>query len=107
MFRPVFTSLLAALLLVAAGAAQSDKKSAFNKAELETYVRHLWVIPPAMGVTIGDPKPSELPGMQEVSVKITQGTASQEEILYVTKDGSKILQGTPYDINFNPFKKDL
>ena len=41
MFRPLYTSLLAALLLVAAGMAQSDKKSAFNKAELETYVRHL------------------------------------------------------------------
>jgi len=107
MFRPVFTSLLAALLLVAAGAAQSDKKSAFNKAELETYVRHLWVIPSTMGVTIGDPTPSDVPGMQEVRVKITQGQASQEVPLYVTKDGGKILQGTAYDVNFNPFKKDL
>jgi protein-disulfide isomerase len=107
MFRPVFTSLLAALLLVAAGAAQSDKKSAFNKAELETYVRHLWVIPGTMGVTIGDPTPSDLPGMQEVRVKIKQGTASQEVPLYVTKDGGKILQGAAYDVSFNPFKKDL
>ena len=98
---------MAALLLVAVGMAQSDKKSAFNKAALETYVRHLWVIPPALGVTIGDPKPSDLPGFQEVRVKITQGQASQEVLLYVTKDGGKILQGSAYDVNFNPFKKDL
>lgn len=98
---------MAALLLVAASVAQSDKKSAYNKAELETYVRHLWVIPPALGVTIGDPKPSDLPGFQEVRVKITQGQASQEVLLYVTKDGGKILQGSAYDVNFNPFKKDL
>jgi protein-disulfide isomerase len=107
MFRPAFTSLMVALLLVAASVAQSDKKSAYNKAELETYVRHLWVIPPALGVTIGDPKPSDLPGFQEVRVKITQGQASQEVLLYVTKDGGKILQGSAYDVNFNPFKKDL
>jgi protein-disulfide isomerase len=107
MFRPAFTSLMAAILLVAASVAQSDKKSAYNKAELETYVRHLWVIPPALGVTIGDPKPSDLPGFQEVRVKITQGQASQEVMLYVTKDGGKILQGSAYDVNFNPFKKDL
>ena len=107
MFRPVFTSLVAALLLVPAGMAQSEKKSAFNKAELETYVRHLWVLPATIGVTIGDPKPSDVPGMQEIRVKITQGQASQEVTLYVTKDGGKILQGSAFDVNFNPFKKDL
>jgi protein-disulfide isomerase len=107
MFRPAFTSLLAALLLVAASMAQSDKKSAFNKAEMETYLRHLWVIPPTLGVTIGDPKPSDIPGMQEIPVKITQGTASQVVTLYATKDGNKILQGNAFDVNFNPFKKDL
>ena len=107
MFRPVFTSLVAALMLAAAVTAQSDKKSAFNKAELEAYVRHLWVIPGTYGVTIGDPKPSDVPGLQEVRVKLTQGTVSQEETLYVSKDGSKILQGAAYDVNFNPFKKDL
>ena len=107
MFRPVFTSLLAALLLVAAGMAQTEKKSAYNKAELELYVRHLWVLLPTDTVTVGDPKPSDVPGMQEVRVKITRGQASGEELLYVTKDGGKILQGSAYDVNFNPFKKDL
>ena len=107
MFKPLLPTLAAALLLVAAGMAQSDKKSAFNKAELETYVRHLWVLLPTDTVSISDPKPSDVPGMQEVSVKITRGQASGDELLYVTKDGSKILQGTAFDVNFNPFKKDL
>ena len=99
--------MVAALLLVAAGAAQSGKKSAYDKAELETYVRHLWVIPPAIGVTVADPTTSEVPGFQEVRVKLTQGQASQEVLLYVSKDGSKILQGEAFDVNLNPFKKDL
>lgn len=107
MFKSAFTFLVAALVLVGAATAQDSKKTAYNKAELETYVRHLWVIPSKLGVTIGDPKPSEIPGFQEVAVKITQGQASQEVILYVTKDGSRIVQGNAFDVNFNPFKKDL
>lgn len=107
MFRPVLTSLAAALLLVAAGTAQTDKKSAYNKAELEAYVRHLWVLPTGLVISVGDPQPSDVPGLQEVKVKISQGQVSQEVALYVTKDGSKILQGSAYDVNFNPFKKDL
>jgi protein-disulfide isomerase len=112
MFKQFLAYVVAALLLVAAGAAQSDKKpsdkkSAYNKAELETYIRHLWVIPTAIGVAVGDPQPSDLPGFQEVHVKLTQGEASQEILLYVTKDGGKIVQGNVYDVNFNPFKKDL
>lgn len=107
MFKKLFPSLAAAILLVGAGSAQSDKKPAFNKAELEAYVRHLWIIPANLTVTIGDPTPSDIAGLEEVRVKITQGQNSQEVPLYVTKDGNKILQGASYDVNFNPFKKDL
>jgi len=107
MLRPVFSSLLAAVLLVAAGAAQSDKKSAFDKSYLETYVRHLWVLLPTDTVTVGDPKPSDVPGLQEVHVKIARGPASGDELLYVTKDGGRIIQGNAFDVSNNPFKKDL
>jgi protein-disulfide isomerase len=107
MFKPLFSSLLAALLCVAAGMAQGEKKTAYDKAYLEAYVRHLWVLLPTDNVTIGDPKPSDVPGMEEVHVKIARGPASGDELLFVTKDGSRILQGTAYDVTNNPFKKDL
>ena len=109
MFKPLFSSLLAGLLLAAAGMAQSagEKKSAFDKPYLEAYVRHLWVLLPTDTVTVGDPKPSDVPGMQEVHVKVTRGPASGDELLYVTKDGTRILQGMAYDVTANPFKKDL
>jgi len=107
MLKPLLSSLLAALLLVAAGMAQGEKKSAYDKAYLEAYVRHLWVLLPTDTVTIGDPKPSDVPGMQEIHVKIARGPASGDELLYVTKDGTKILQGSAFDVTGNPFKKDL
>ena len=107
MHKPAISSLLAALLLVAAGVAQTDKKSAFDKAYLELYVRHLWVLLPTDTVTVGDPKPSDIPGMQEIHVKIARGPATGDELLYVTKDGAHIIQGSAFDVGFNPFKKDL
>src|ERR1051325_118673 len=107
MFKPAITTLVAGLLLCGAVIAQAPKKSAFDKAELETYVRHLWVVPANMSVAVGEARTSDLAGFQEVPVKISQGQASQEVILYVSKDGNKVLQGNVYDINFNPFKKEL
>jgi protein-disulfide isomerase len=107
MLKPLFSSFLAAFLLVAAGMAQGEKKTAFDKAYLEAYVRHLWILLPTDTVTVSDPKPSDVPGMQEVHVKITRGPASGDELLYVTKDGTRILQGMAYDVTGNPFKKDL
>jgi protein-disulfide isomerase len=107
MLKQLLSSLLAALLLVAAGMAQGDKKSAYDKAYLEAYVRHLWVLLPTDTVTVSDPKPSDVPGMQEIHVKIARGPATGDELLYVTKDGAKILQGSAFDVTANPFKKDL
>jgi protein-disulfide isomerase len=108
MYKSALPAIAAVLLFLGTGAAQTPKKSAFSKPELEAYVRHLWVIPTTMGVVVGDPKPStDVPGFEEVSLKITQGQVSQDVLLYVSKDGSKILQGNAFDINFNPFKKDL
>jgi len=107
MSRSLFATIAAVLMLVAASTAQSEKKWVFNKGEIETYVRHLWVLPTVMGVTVGDPKPAaDLPGFQEVAVKLTQGQASQDVTIYISKEG-KILQGNIYDINLNPFKKGL
>ena len=37
----------------------------------------------------------------------SQGNASQEETFYVSKDGQKIIRGTVFDLDQNPFKPDL
>ena len=107
--RSLSLSVLGALVFAAAGPGQNPpaKKSALDKPTLERYVRHLWVLNDALKVDISDPKPSQLPGLEEVTVHISQGAGSQDVTLYVTKDGSRILQGSAYDINQNPFKPDL
>ena len=104
MFRAISLCLLGALLL---GAADAPPKTAFDKPTMEAYVRHLFLIQPQLTVTVGDPKPSALPGFKEVRVRISQGAQSQEVPLYVSGDGKKIVQGSFYDVTTNPFKPEL
>ena len=107
MFRSFFLTLAAALMVAAPVSAQNQKKSALDKAVLEAYIRHLYVMKPEVKMQIGDPKPSQLEGLLEVVAHASLGDASQDFPFLVTKDGSKILQATVYDINSNPFKADL
>jgi protein-disulfide isomerase len=108
MSRPLVASLAAALLCALAGPAQNAKKSALDKATMEAYVRHLFVMDSRIVVQVGDPKPSvDLPGFSEVMVHAAAGNQAQDFQFLVSKDGSKILQGTIYDVGSNPFKRDL
>ena len=104
MFRVISLCLLGALLL---GAADAPPKSAFDKPTMEAYVRHLYLLQPQLTVTVGDPKPSDLPGFKEVNLRISQGIQSQDLKLYVSNDGKKIVQGNFYDVTTNPFKPEI
>jgi protein-disulfide isomerase len=104
MFRTTLLCLLGALSL---SAADAPPKTAFDKPTLEAYVRHLYLLQPQLTVSVGDPKPCDLPGFKEVRVKISQGVQSQEIPLYVSNDGKKIVQGSFYDVSANPFKPEL
>src|ERR1700726_1832996 len=87
--------------------AQEKPKSALDKAQLETYVRHLLAVIPEVQIKIDDPKPSPVPDMQKVDVHFTYGTRSQDETFFVTKDGKHIVRGVIYDLAKNPFQDDL
>lgn len=95
-------------MALAAGS-PAQKKSAFDKATLEAYVRHMFVMDKNITVQIGDPKPSQFPGYQEVIVSASAGQAHQDFPFLVSQDGTKIVQGNFafFDINQNPFKADL
>ncbi len=104
--------IVLALLLCGVGfAAPPTKKpvaqKAFNKAAFEDYVRHLFVWPTTIQMQIGDPKPGPMPGYDEVNVRASQGKASQDEVFYISKDGKKIVRGSVFDIDKNPFQDDL
>src|SRR5215472_11255046 len=106
MFRVVFL-LFAAALGFAQTSAPQPKKSALDKATLESYVRHLFVMDKRIAIKVDDPKPSaNLPGFMDVSVHASMGSQSQDFQFLVSKDGSKVLQGQVFDVNQNPFKPE-
>jgi len=104
-----YLSLAAVLFLAAAATPQTaPKKSALDKATLEAYVRHLFVMDSRITVQVSEPKPSaELPGFFDVTVHAAMGQQFQDLKFLVSKDGQKILQASVYDVANNPFKTDL
>ena len=108
MSRSQFLTLAAALFLAVASPSQTAKKSALDKATFEAYVRHLFVLDSRITVQVGDPKPSaDLPGFYEVVAHASMGQQSQDLKFLFSKDGQKILQASVFDINQNPFKREL
>lgn len=101
--------LLSAAVALALLAQQPAPKapSALDKTQLEAYVRHLFVWPEQIQVTISDPKPGPMPGYYEVTVRGVSGNQMQEESFYVSFDGKKIVRGQVFDVAQNPFHNDI
>jgi protein-disulfide isomerase len=106
MFRTLASIVLLAAALWSAEKAPA-KKSAFDKTTLEAYVRHLFVWGAQIKVEIGEPKTSPLAGFESVEVHASSGGASADETLYISKDGQKIVRGSYFEIDKNPFKREL
>jgi protein-disulfide isomerase len=81
--------------------------SAFDKPTFEAYIRHLYMWGPQIQIAIGDPKPSQVPGLREVTISASAGTASVQQAYLVSNDGKKIIQGSVYDIADNPFRTEI
>jgi protein-disulfide isomerase len=95
---------------------QTPKKSApvqqaspaIDKAAIEAYVRHLFAEWPAEAkIDVGDPKPSEIPGLREVVVTGSLKGQSAQQKLLMTPDGQRFILGTVYDLKQNPFRAEM
>ena len=104
--RSMRLALIAALSLSLLPA-QEKPKSALDKTQMESFVRHLLAVIPEVGVKVDDPKPSLVPNLLQVDVHFSYNGRSQDETFYVTKDGKDVIRGFVYDVAQNPFKSDL
>ena len=113
--RACFLALTAFLCLSVASFSQTkppsataNKKSAFDKAAFEAYLRHLSLWPPDITVTFSEPTPSTvMPGFREIKVHAARGTQYQDSLYYVSADGQHFFTAPVYDIAENPYKSDL
>jgi protein-disulfide isomerase len=100
--------LIASLLIITAGLTSAADKTAFDKATLEAYLRHLELWLPAVAVKIDDAKESkELPGFLDVAVHLTFNGGAVEQHFFLSKDGKKVFRGDVYDVNKSPFQANL
>ena len=75
-------------------AATAPKAAGYlDKAVMSAWVRHFRLYPAQVTLEVSDPKPSDVPGMLELSVRASSGPASEQTRYYVTRDGSKIIEG--------------
>ena len=100
------TTLLAAFAQTPA-ATKADKKSAFDKATMEAYVRYLMPWDKRIDIKIADPEPAPMPGYKTVKVTGSYQKVSVDEIFYVSSDGQKIVRGAVYDVAQTPFADEL
>lgn len=106
--RFLVSGLLSFALAMAQPAPPAAKpKSFLDKPTMEAYVRHLFVWPQQISVTVSDPKPSGVEGLVEVTVTGSMGAASQANSFYVSKNGEKVIQGAVFDVKDNPFKATI
>jgi protein-disulfide isomerase len=98
----LLVSLIAGLGAQDRDAAAADKTQN-DKARIEAYVRHLFLWPPGVDVRLSDPEPGQMPGFSVLHVRASQGSRTQEELLYLSSDGQTLLRGDIFDINGNPF----
>lgn len=87
-------------------AAVAPPSNALNRADLEFYVRHLYIYGPPIGVEISDFAESELPGLLKTTVTASYQGSSRQHTFYATADGKHLMEGAVYDIAANPFKRN-
>ncbi len=107
MLKKLILIVAAAVALVAQQPAAPKKVSALDKATMEIWIRHLFVWPAPIEVTVDDAKPGPMAAFYEVKVRGASGGQMQDETFFVSKDGQKIIRGSFFDISQNPFKADL
>jgi protein-disulfide isomerase len=94
--------------LAAAGKdAAAPLRNGLNKADLEFYLRHLYVWGPQITVEVGDYEPTPIEGLVQTKVKATYQLASEERTFFVSKDGARVIEGHSLDVARNPFHETI
>ncbi len=78
-------------------------RNGLNKADLEFYIRHLFIWGPQIQVEIGDFEPSPIEGLLQTKVRASYQLASEVRTFYVSKDGAHVFEGNIFDVGKNPF----
>jgi protein-disulfide isomerase len=82
-------------------------RNGLNKADLEFYIRHLYIWGPQIQVEIGDYEPAPIAGLLQTKVRASYQLASEERTFFVSKDGAHVFEGSIFDVDKNPFHETI
>jgi protein-disulfide isomerase len=87
--------------------ATAEHAPEIDRTKMADYLRHLELWPPQVTVTVGEPKPSPVPGLDEFNVHLTAGEAAKDVTYYISRDGRYLVRGDVHNLHENPFAHDL
>lgn len=97
--RPV--SLM--LLLCLGCSAQSTAPDLARR--IERQVRFTYEIPEEVGVKVGERKPSEIPGYDQVLISFSQGERVTTHDFLVSRDGKNLVRMSKMDLSVDPYEQ--
>lgn len=100
--RPVLAAAAWLGLIGTTLAAQSPAPK-IDASRLEQFIRHLFLWGPQIQVKLSEPVPSPIAGLYELRVTGSFQQASQEELFYITADGSQLLRGVLFRTDRPPY----
>jgi protein-disulfide isomerase len=80
----------------------SGRAFAYDKKALEEHLRETYQIPAEVGVVLGEAKASDVAGFDVVPVGLKVGPKTQDEKLYLSKDGQHYILGGFKDLKVLP-----
>lgn len=98
------TGLLALSLVVgckAQTAASSTPDAALNR-RIEVMVRSQFGVPPAVSISLGQRKPSQITGYDSLPVTLSHGTSNKEIEFLISSDNSKLARLETFDLSKDP-----
>lgn len=102
----LFKGMIVAVVLLCLGCrAQTSATTAETNARIEKQVRIQYEdrIPPDVQISVGEHKPSDLPGYDTVTVTFSQGAKKQTQDYLVSKDGNTLASFRKWDISKDPY----
>lgn len=69
---------------------------------IEAYLRKVYAFGPDVGLLVGAPKDTEVPGLQETAIHVKMGENEQTATFYVSRDGRFLFRGEMSDLTKDP-----
>ena len=75
--------------------------------KIAAYMRKAFNIPPNVNLSVSEIKASDVPGLDQAVLTISQGDKKQTQEIYLSKDHKHLFMGKVLNLEENPFKETL